>query len=75
MLGFIYTFYSVFSKIFKNFRIVCHIFYSVFQRFQNLFLLTLNKSVLIKFQNAQTFQHNGFINADKNHLDAFLSEK
>ena len=37
--------------------------------------MTLNKSVLIKFQNDHIFQHNGFINVDKKHLDTFLSKK
>ena len=39
------------------------------------FLLPLNKSILIKFQNDHIFQHNGFINADKKYLDTFLSKK
>ena len=51
-------------------------FFRDLQRFQNyLNLLTLNKPVLIKFQNDHIFQHNGFINADKKYLDTFLSKK
>ena len=53
-----------FSKILQDFRIIL-----------TLFLLTLSKSVLIKFQNNHIFQHNVFINADKKYLDTFLSKK
>ena len=39
-----------------------------------LFLLTLDKSVLIKFQNDHILQHNDIINVDKQYLDTFLSQ-
>ena len=41
-----------------------------FQNYLNFILLTLNKSVLIKFQNDHIFQHNGLLMLIKN-LDTF----
>ena len=63
IVGLLYILFN-FSKILQDFRIIL-----------TLFLLTLSKSVLIKFQNNHIFQRNVFINADKKYLDTFLSKK
>ena len=53
-----------FLEIFRDFRIII-----------TLFLSTLNKSVLIEFQNDHIFKYNGFINFHKMYQDTFLSKK
>ena len=72
-----------FFKYFKRFRfqhVLLHILFSFSEIFRDFkiiltsFLLTLSKSVLIKFHKDHIFQHNGFINVNKKHLDTFLSK-